>query len=344
MEFGVFDHIDSGGGTPGADYAHRLALAEMYDRLGFYAYHQAEHHATPLGAAPSPGIFLAALAQRTRRLRFGPLVYTLPLYHPLRLIEEICMLDHLSGGRLEMGVGKGISPHEVRFYGLDPAQVQPMFIEALALIRGALAATGQEFSFTGKYYKLDAVPMTMGSVQQPHPPLWVGTSHAEGVPWAAANRVNLVANLPAARVRAIADRYRVEWAELREDPAEMPKVGVSRHIVIAETDAEALAVARRAYKCWAASFYQLWDARGGRPPNAIVPPEFDDMMARGQAIAGSPATVRSFLAKDIAAGGVTYLLCRFAFGDQTQAETMRSVELFGREVMGDFAPVSLAAE
>jgi alkanesulfonate monooxygenase SsuD/methylene tetrahydromethanopterin reductase-like flavin-dependent oxidoreductase (luciferase family) len=120
MEFGVFDHLDRGERPLGALYEMRLWLAELYDCAGFHAYHQAEHHATPLGAAPSPGIFLAALAQRTTRLRFGPLVYTLPLYHPLRLIEEICMLDQMSGGRLEMGVGKGISPHEVRFYGVDP--------------------------------------------------------------------------------------------------------------------------------------------------------------------------------------------------------------------------------
>ena len=110
MEFGVFDHLDHGTASLGETYEMRLLLAEDYDRAGFYACHQAEHHSTPLGAAPSPSLFLAALAQRTRRLRFGPLVYTLPLYHPLRLAEEICMLDQMSGGRLQVGIGRGISP------------------------------------------------------------------------------------------------------------------------------------------------------------------------------------------------------------------------------------------
>src|SRR5262249_49076406 len=77
-------------------YDERLQILELYDRLGFHAYHLAEHHSTPLGMAPSPSVFLASIAQRTRRLRFGPLVYLLPLYHPLRLAEEIAMLDHLS--------------------------------------------------------------------------------------------------------------------------------------------------------------------------------------------------------------------------------------------------------
>ena len=82
----------------------RLKIVEAYDPAGFYAYHLAEHHSTPLGMAPSPSVFLAAVAQRTRRLRFGALVYAMPLHHPLRLIEEICMLDHLSGGRVEIGL------------------------------------------------------------------------------------------------------------------------------------------------------------------------------------------------------------------------------------------------
>ena len=86
MKFGVFDHMDDGGGPLGTLYAERLELIEAYDRSGIYGYHIAEHHSTPLGCASSPGLFLAAVTQRTKTLRFGPLVYLLPFYHPLRLI------------------------------------------------------------------------------------------------------------------------------------------------------------------------------------------------------------------------------------------------------------------
>src|SRR3981081_4224916 len=110
MEFGVFDHLDRYDIPLHEYYEARLKLIELYDAAGFYAYHLAEHHATPLGMAPSPRVFLAAVAQRTRRLRFGPMVYALPLYHPLRLIEEICMLDQMSGGRLPIGIGPGAPP------------------------------------------------------------------------------------------------------------------------------------------------------------------------------------------------------------------------------------------
>ncbi|MFP6761495.1 MAG: LLM class flavin-dependent oxidoreductase, partial [Rhodospirillales bacterium] len=97
MKFGIFDHMDLGGfENLSAFYEDRLKLAELYDEIGIHAYHLAEHHATPLGMAPSPNVFLSAMAQRTKRLRFGSLVYCLPLYHPIRLLEEICMLDQMS--------------------------------------------------------------------------------------------------------------------------------------------------------------------------------------------------------------------------------------------------------
>ncbi|MGB7834162.1 MAG: LLM class flavin-dependent oxidoreductase, partial [Xanthobacteraceae bacterium] len=103
MRYGIFDHMDQGARPLSEQYESRLRLIEAYDRGGFHAYHLAEHHATPLGMAPSPAVFLAAVAQRTKRLRFGPLVYILTLQSPLRAYEEICMLDQMSGGRLELG-------------------------------------------------------------------------------------------------------------------------------------------------------------------------------------------------------------------------------------------------
>src|SRR2546429_8353865 len=150
MEFGVFDHLDRHGGALADYYEDRLKIAEAYDRAGFYAYHLAEHHATPLGMAPSPSVFLAAAAQRTRRIRLGPLVYLLPLYSPLRLIGEICMLDHLSGGRLDLGVGRGVSPYEVGYHGLDPARTPPMFQEALDGLGAGL--TSARLSPRGEHY------------------------------------------------------------------------------------------------------------------------------------------------------------------------------------------------
>src|SRR5262252_9742670 len=82
MKFGIFDHMDRAGSDLGRQFDERLRLIALYERAGFHAYHLAEHHATPLGMAPSPSVFLAAVAQRTTRLRFGPLVWPMPLHHP----------------------------------------------------------------------------------------------------------------------------------------------------------------------------------------------------------------------------------------------------------------------
>jgi len=109
LQFGVFDHIEPLDGlTLKQIYDLRLTQIEKLDKAGFYAYHLAEHHTPAVHSlAPSQNVFLAAVSQRTTQLRFGPCVYVLPLHHPLRLIEEISMLDHLSGGRMEIGVGRG---------------------------------------------------------------------------------------------------------------------------------------------------------------------------------------------------------------------------------------------
>src|SRR5581483_6783641 len=172
LEFGIFDHVDRSSRPLDVFYEERLKLIEAYDRAGIYGYHCAEHHSTPLGMSPSPSVYLSAIAQRTRRLRFGPMVYTLALYHPLRLAEEICMLDQMSRGRLQVGVGKGISPIEVGFYGVDYAKADRMFAEAMTVIRQAL--THSTVDFEGEFYRFKNVPMELSPYQRPHPPFWYG--------------------------------------------------------------------------------------------------------------------------------------------------------------------------
>src|SRR5258707_13833390 len=96
MEFGIFDHLDRSPASLADYYEERLAIVELFDRAGFYGYHLAEHHATPLGMAPSPSVFLAAEAPRPKDLAFGPVVLARPPLHPTRLIAEICLVDQVS--------------------------------------------------------------------------------------------------------------------------------------------------------------------------------------------------------------------------------------------------------
>src|ERR1044072_6757025 len=206
LSFGVFDHLDASGAPLRDFYEDRLRLVELYDRLGFYCYHVAEHHSTPLGMAPSPSVFLSAVAQRTDRINFGPLVYTLPLYHPIRLIEEICMLDQMSGGRFQFGTGKGISPIETRYYGVDPDNSSKMMIEAFeVLMRGLQNRT---LDFDGQFYNFRNVPMEVAPLQKPHPPLWYGATLPQSAERPAATGMSIVTNAPAAAARTAGARGR----------------------------------------------------------------------------------------------------------------------------------------
>ena len=167
LKFGIFDHLDGNGSPLGAFFEDRLRLVELIEQEGYYAYHLAEHHSTPLGCVPSPSVFLSAAIQRSKRIRLGPLVYVLPLYHPPRLYEEICMLDHLSNGRLMLGVGRGGALHEHRRYGVDPAAAPAMYHEAFAVLLKAFAC--DVVNFDGKFFKYKDFVVQAKPLQRPHP-------------------------------------------------------------------------------------------------------------------------------------------------------------------------------
>jgi alkanesulfonate monooxygenase SsuD/methylene tetrahydromethanopterin reductase-like flavin-dependent oxidoreductase (luciferase family) len=212
-----------------------------------------------------------------------------------------------------------------------------MYQEALEVVLRGLAT--HELSFAGRFYHYERVPMELEPFQRPRPPLWYGIGRAESVPWAARNRVNVVANLPPGPMRGLTDRYRAEWATLGHPPSDLPFMGVSRHVVIAETDGEALAVARPAYHLWRASFMKLWLMHGKSPSaHAIFPETFEEAEQAGRAIAGTPAKLRDRLRALREASGANYVLCRFAFGDMPKEAALRSVGMFAREVMPAFGP------
>jgi alkanesulfonate monooxygenase SsuD/methylene tetrahydromethanopterin reductase-like flavin-dependent oxidoreductase (luciferase family) len=336
LSFGIFDHLDSTGAPLGEFFEERLRLVELIERSGFAGYHMAEHHSTPLGLAASPSVFLAAAMQRTKTLRLGPLVYVLPLYHPLRLYEEICMLDHLSGGRLMVGVGRGGALVEHQRYGIAPTDAPAMYHEAFAVLMRAFEA--DVLDFEGKYYRYKDFVVQAKPVQRPHPPLWYGAPNADAIAWAAPRSVNVVSLGPADRARAIADRYRKDWADLKREPAALPKIGITRHIVVADSDATAKAMARAAYPRWRTAMEWLWQrSNADFVLKPVYPMQFDELERIGHGIAGSPATVRDYIATLQRETNVNYVLCQMMFGDMKFADATHSIQLFAREVMPAFA-------
>src|SRR5690606_30550640 len=137
-----------------------------------------EHHFTPLGLAPSPNIFIAAASQVTTKLRFAPMVLVLPLYDPLRLAGEICMIDHMTKGRYEFAVGRGISPYELAYHNVSHLDAPHKFREALQVLLAAL--TQDRVDFSGEFFKYRSVPIELSPYQKPLPPMWAATGNEAG--------------------------------------------------------------------------------------------------------------------------------------------------------------------
>lgn len=371
LQFGVFDHIEP---VPGLRldriYRERLLQIERLDEAGFYAYHLAEHHTPAIHSlAPSQNVFLAAAAERTRRLRFGPCVYVLPLHHPLRLIEEISMLDHLSGGRMEIGVGRG-GVMEAFFWGqeADSETNYARYVETLAIIREGLAH--ETLTYAGRFHSFEALPMYLRPLQRPYPSLWYMrnpvTAAMDGM------HTILVGSLDS--LPGSVTRYRAAWEEhqgkgTRTVQGQEPMIGLVVHMVIAETDEEAIRIATPAWEKYRwnlaaprrleaekrnlTQFMSTKDGSfgfvGDRPtglPSRELRRDIDAELERfdvhkkapnpnrlgGVALAGSPAAAREYM-EEYVASGANYFVCSFQWGDITHEQAMRSIELFAREVM-----------
>ena len=373
LEFGIFDHIEPvPGQTLTQIYRDRLDLLERYDAAGFYAYHLAEHHTPAVHSlAPSQNVFLAAASQRTRQLRLAPCIYVLPLHHPLRLIEEICMLDHLSDGRFEVGVGRG-GVLEAYFWGSD-ADVErnlTRYRETLAVLKQGLSH--DELTFTGEFFSFDALPMRLRPKQQPYPPMW----YMRNVETAALDGMNTVIVGSLDSFEANVARYHELWkvhqgVDGRTIQGTEPKIGLVNHIVLADSDAEAVRIAKPAWDeyVWNLEAPRRLEAEqrgltqflGGnmnRRPAGLPDREADRERYRVRersevqrrrrtapggiggdgrgagfsVIAGTPDSIRTYMDEYVATGA-NYFVCSFQWGGLIHDQAMRSIDLFVEEIM-----------
>ena len=336
IEFGIFDHLDLRAEPLSKTYAERIRLVRAAEAAGFRSYHLAEHHGTPLGAAPSPGIFLAALTGATSRIRIGPLVYLVPLYIPLRLIEEICMLDNLSDGRLEIGLGRGVSPIEIAFFGIAPDEALERFIEGVDLVIKGL--TADRLTFRGRYYEYEDVPLPLRPVQSPLP-MWSASMSPEGQAEAARRGMHSISLGSTELIRKASDNYRAEWLASRDDALrppggpEQPFVGAWRMVYVHEDEQVAETVARQAYDDWFAKLHKLWVENNVQAPHLGPISRFETAVEIGMMVHGSAARVADTLARQVEISGVNYLALQPAFGNIGHEEELRSLDRFAADVM-----------
>lgn len=338
VTFGLFDWVDSDGvRQPGQLYRERLDLLADAESQAFDIYHLAEHHGTPLGLVPSPNVFLAAAATRTTRIRLCPLVYVLPLYQPARLAEEIAMLDQLSGGRLEIGFGKGGNPYELLPYGIDRDEAQRRYDQAFdsvirALESGTIDAQG---STAG------AADMPIRTRQEPYPPIWYPSSNPESVPGLGKRGINTILGF-SFRSPTI-DETRLRRDEYFDGVAEAPpgipmggagvrtpRFGIMRNVYVGESDRDARERMVEAMEVFYEQFTALWRRHGD--DRFTEPQDFARALEEGRVIAGSADTVRAQLARMLRASGCNHFAGAFAFGSLSYAEARSSLVRFGEQV------------
>jgi alkanesulfonate monooxygenase SsuD/methylene tetrahydromethanopterin reductase-like flavin-dependent oxidoreductase (luciferase family) len=329
--FGIFDSFDLGESSPGQVIASRLDFAVAAEAAGIGHYHVTEHHGTPLSVCPSPTLFLAALSQRTTTMRMGALVHVLPAYEPLRLAEEIAILDQLSHGRLDVGVGSGVSPYELAYFGIDAGEARDRYAETLTAVTHALT-TGR-LTHHGTLLRDYDVELSVGPVQRPHPPLWYASSNTRSAGWAATNNVNFVGRWNGGSFIAAAEAYWQTWQDGPEDEARRspPRVGVAAHVCIGATDGQAVDRYRKAGAVHFEHLLSLWHKNDDRHFDFMA--DLDAGMRLGGALVGSAQTVRDQLTDQIAQAPVNYFEATLAFGDLMPAESEANLAAFAEGVM-----------
>lgn len=331
VDFGVVDHIDRQSRPIWETYDSRLKLIELCDAAGFSTYHLTEHHFTPLGLAPSPLVFLAAASRITRNIRFAPLVLVATLYNPLRLAAEICMLDHLTHGRLEIGTGRGVSGVELGFYNVSEQEAPAIYGEAMEVLMAAL--TEDVVDYHGKFFNFTNVPIELKPLQRPHPPMWYATNNVESAQRVGRQNINLASLLAAQEARAVIDAFKDSWNRAHGGKGmTMPKAGIARNVYVAESDREAEERGKFGSEGFYKSLSHLW-----RKFN-VSHMSLDEVnrASASTLIAGTPQTVRARIEQELQQSGANYMIVRFAYGDLTHEESARSLQLFSNEVMPHF--------
>jgi alkanesulfonate monooxygenase SsuD/methylene tetrahydromethanopterin reductase-like flavin-dependent oxidoreductase (luciferase family) len=340
-------------------YDEHIELAQELEAAGWHSYFVIEHQNSPIGRITAPTVFLTAVARATSRLRIGAMMWQLPFYHPIRLAQEVAMLDHLSRGRVEFGTGIGVHEHEFIRWGIDFYQRAAISGEVMQIVK--MAWTQDEVTFDGKYFHFDEALPQPKPYQKPHPPIWAAVHSDAAIEFAARSNLNVSQNLDTDEVVARKfDLYRKIWRECKH-PGPMPRVFLQRQFHVAETDEKAHAQARR----------YLASREGGAVPVGGGPlektrigwgthargmgrdSERPDDKARGETIAksarsyefsletglavvGSPGTVIRTLKESKKRIGYDIMCANHEIGLMPKEMVRESVRLMGKEVVPAF--------
>jgi natural product biosynthesis luciferase-like monooxygenase protein len=320
-------------------YRKMFEQMELLDHLGFHQVWVTEHHFHEYGGTiPDPATFLSAVASRTTRIRLGIAIVVLPLHNPIEVAESYAMVDVISGGRLDFGVGRG-TPTELERFGIGYEDSVLRLREGTEIIRQGWS--GQPLDFTGKRFDYTGVRIVPTPVQQPHPPIWVAASRSDDTyRWAGEKGFHLL-TLPYMyepdALRTSIDHYRESLVKAGHDPATREVLG-KFHIYV--TDSAPAAVEEAGpylHNYWKVADSQHLGRAWARSMQAA------EQIRRGNVIAGEPRRCIDIIRRWQKVLGLTVVSGTFYFGGMPQAMARRNIYRFAAEVMPAFAKAEVAA-
>jgi alkanesulfonate monooxygenase SsuD/methylene tetrahydromethanopterin reductase-like flavin-dependent oxidoreductase (luciferase family) len=304
----------------------------------------AEHHFTRYGLGAAPNVLACHIAANTTTLRIGSAVFVSPLHIPARLAEEIATLDVLSGGRIDVGFGRGAASSEYNVANVPVEESQQRFQESITMIQGLWST--KNYSFDGEHYKITNANLVPQPVQSPHPPIYIAATRTQATrDFVAASGHPLLVGVVLDTEDAMALCHTmVDLAKAKGQNMKMGEIPFFRYFYVAETEEQARVDSKPALDWnldmiqWRRTFdtgSEVWDKMDDfRKARTEVPPSYD-YLYKNRAFIGSPDQIIAKI-KGLQDQGVEYFGCNFSFGGMPQDKVLKSMRLFAKEVMPAF--------
>jgi alkanesulfonate monooxygenase SsuD/methylene tetrahydromethanopterin reductase-like flavin-dependent oxidoreductase (luciferase family) len=319
-------------------YQRMFGQMEEIDRLGYDQIWVTEHHfALYGGTLPHPPTFLSAIARTTNRIRLGVAINVLPLHNPLDVAESYAMVDVISNGRLDFGVGKGSESHEYKKAGVNQAESTGRMFEGIEVIRQAWS--NRPVSFSGEFFKYENVPVLPKPVQRPHPPIWVGCARSEdSFQWAGKNGFNLM-TLPYLYrephiLPGLVKTYRGALADAGHDFTQTDVLG-KFHIYVSSSLDQAIKEAAPYLESYF-DVHRAADPERNMGAGLLTVRDVKTQLAHGFVIAGEPQRCVDTIHKWREEVGLTTISGTFHFGGMPHEMALKNIRLFAERVMPEF--------
>ena len=345
MDFALFSHVPWPEGTDPKQVYDEITEEFIFgEELGFKSAWMAEHHFTRYGLGAAPNVLASNIVAKTSTIRIGSAVFVSPLHLPARLAEEIATLDVLSGGRIDVGFGRGAAESEYNVANVPIEESQQRFQESITMIEGLWS--NRNYTFEGKHYKITNANIVPQPLQVPHPPIYIAaTRSAATQEFVAGSGHPLLVGVVLDTSEAIALCHTlVDLAKTKGQKMSMGQIPFFRYFHVAETEEQAKLNSKPALDWnldmiqWRRTFdtgSEVWEKMEDfRNTRTELPPSYD-YLAENRAFIGNPDQVISKI-QALKDEGIEIFGCNFSFGGMPQDKVLKSMQLFAKEVMPAF--------